>query len=52
LVADYDNEKALKKEMKIRTQSTIVVYKGTAEVARSAGVTDAAALKTTLTTGL
>ena len=52
LVADYDHEKAPKKEMTIRTQSTIVVYKGMAEVARSAGVTDAAALKATLTTGL
>ncbi len=52
LVADYDNEKALKKEMNIRTQSTIVVFKGKSEVARSAGVTEAAALKTTLTTGL
>jgi thiol:disulfide interchange protein len=52
LLADYDNEKDLKKEMKVRTQSTIVVFKGKTEVARSAGVTNAADLKTTLSSGL
>jgi len=39
LVADYDKEKALKRQLKVRSQSVIVVFKGTAEVARSAGQT-------------
>ena len=52
LQANYDTEKALKKELNIRTQSTFVVFKGKTEVTRSAGVTDAVKIKTTLATGL
>lgn len=52
LQADYDQEKALKKELNIRTQSTFVVFKGKTEVARSAGITDADKIKSTLATGL
>lgn len=51
LLADYDKEKALKKEMNIRTQSTFVVFKGKTEVARSAGVTEPDKIKATLATG-
>src|SRR5262245_55302117 len=38
-VADYDNEKALKKQLRVSTQSTFVVFKGGKEVARSTGQT-------------
>jgi hypothetical protein len=37
LVADYDKENELKRQLKVRSQSVLVVFKGTAEVARSAG---------------
>ncbi len=52
LQANYDTEKALKKEMNIRTQSTFVVFKGKTEVARSTGITEADKIKATLATGL
>lgn len=52
LQADYDQEKALKKELNIRTQSTFVVFKGKTEVARSAGITEADKIRATLATGL
>ena len=39
LVADYDKEKELKRQLKVRSQSVIVVFKGAAEVARSNGET-------------
>ncbi|MBI3157739.1 MAG: thioredoxin family protein [Burkholderiales bacterium] len=39
LVADYDQEKALKRQLKVRSQSVFVVFKGADEVARSAGQT-------------
>ena len=52
LQANYDTEKALRQEMKIRTQSTFVVFKGKTEVARSAGVTEAGEIRKTLATGL
>jgi thiol-disulfide isomerase/thioredoxin len=38
-VADFDNEKALKKALRVSTQSTFVVFKGGKEVARSTGQT-------------
>ncbi len=37
LVADYDKEKDLKRQYKVRSQSVLVVFKGATEVARSAG---------------
>ena len=39
LVADYDLEKDLRKAMKVRMQSTLVVFKGNEEKARLAGDT-------------
>ncbi len=48
LVADYDKEKELRKQMKVRAQSTLVVFKGSQEVARVGGDTEAAKLKATL----
>lgn len=37
LVANYDTEKDLKRRFNVRTQSTLVVLKGSQEVARLAG---------------
>lgn len=48
LVADYDTEKDLKKQMAVRTQSTLVVFKGTVEKARLAGNSDAGSLRAAL----
>lgn len=39
LVANYDKEKELKRQHKVRSQSVLVVFKGPTEVARSAGET-------------
>jgi thioredoxin-like negative regulator of GroEL len=39
LVADYDNEKELRRSLKVRSQSVMVVFKGTQEVARLNGQT-------------
>lgn len=52
LLADYDQEKALKKQMKVRMQSTVVVFKGRTEVARDGGSTDPAKLKAVLSSAL
>jgi thioredoxin 1 len=52
LVADYDKEKDLRKSMKVRTQSTLVVFRGSAEKARLAGDTDAGKLRTALKSAL
>jgi thioredoxin-like negative regulator of GroEL len=40
LVADYDKEKDLRRRLKVRSQSVIVVFRGADEVARSAGQTE------------
>ena len=36
-VVDYDSEEALREKLKVRTQSTLIVYKGKDEKARIAG---------------
>jgi thioredoxin 1 len=51
-VADYDASTELKKQMKVASQSTLVVFKGTREVARSTGVTDPSELRALLRKGL
>jgi len=43
-VANFDTEKMLKKSLGVTQQSTIVVFKGGKEVARSTGDTQAASL--------
>ena len=48
LVADYDKEKELRKSMKIRSQSVMVIFKGSQEVARLAGQTQATDIKAAL----
>jgi len=45
LQADYDQEKVLKKQMNVRAQSTVIVFKGKTEVARDVGSTEPAQLK-------
>ncbi len=52
LVVDYDKAQDLRKSLTVRTQSTVVVFKGKTEVARNAGDTDPAKLKATLVQGL
>ncbi|MEK8084822.1 thioredoxin family protein [Aquabacterium sp. A3] len=39
LVADYDKEKDLKRQYKVRSQSVLIVFKGDQEVARLGGQT-------------
>lgn len=50
LVADYDSETELKKALKVRGQSTLVVYRGKTETGRSVGVTAPEGLRTVLET--
>ena len=52
LVADYDKEKDLRKAMKVRMQSTMVVFKGSEEKARLAGDTALDKIRATLKAGL
>ena len=44
-VADFDTEKALRAALRVNQQSTIVVFKGQRESARSTGQTQKAALE-------
>lgn len=48
LLVDYDQERELKREMGIRSQSTLIVFKGKEQKHRSGGVTDPQALKAAL----
>ena len=52
LVANYDLEKELRKAMKVRTQSTMVVFKGSEEKARLAGDTAPDKIRAALKAGL
>lgn len=47
-VADYDKERELKRKLNIRSQSTLVVYRGAEEKARMAGDTDAGKIRALL----
>jgi thiol-disulfide isomerase/thioredoxin len=47
-VADFDKEKALRNALHVNQQSTIVVFKGKQETARSTGETQKGALETFL----
>jgi thioredoxin 1 len=49
---DYDGETELKKSLKVRGQSTVIVYKGTKEMARSVADTSVAGLKQILAKSL
>ncbi len=50
LVVDYDNERALKRSLKVRSQSVIVVFQGDRETARLGGETRPDRIKTALLT--
>ncbi len=52
LVANYDDEKELKRRFNVRGQSTLVVLRGNKEVTRSVGDTTVAGLRTALKAGL
>ena len=52
LVADYDKEKDLRRQHKVRSQSVLIVFKGKAEVARTTGETQPEALSLALAKAL
>ena len=52
LTVDYDKEVALKQQLKVRTQSTFIVYRGSVERSRQIGVTDTDQLRISLRTAL
>ncbi len=52
LVVDYDANKPLRKELKVRSQSTFIVYKGRNEVARNGGETKPDAIRALLSKAL
>jgi thiol:disulfide interchange protein len=52
LVANYDNERELKKTMNVRSQSVVVVFRGSKETARIGGETKPDKIKTALLTAL
>ncbi len=47
-VVDFDTQKEITQRFGVRMQSTLIVFRGTAERDRSVGVTDEAALKALL----
>lgn len=52
LIANYDEEKALKKQYKVRSQSVLIVFRGDQEKARLAGDTDIEKIRAALQAGL
>ena len=52
MVVDYDSERELRKELGVRSQSTIIVYRGSKETGRLGGETDEAPLRAVLSTAL
>ena len=52
LVANYDTEKALKRQFKVNAQSTLVVLRGQKESARLVGETSAAGIRAALKSAL
>jgi len=48
LSADYDSERALRKQLKVPAQATLIVYHGAQERTRSTGQTDPDALRALL----
>lgn len=52
LIANYDEEKDLKKQYKVRSQSVLIVFKGEQEKARLAGDTDMNKIRAALQAGL
>lgn len=52
LSVDYDKETELKKQLKVRSQSTFIVYRGKVEKARAIGETSPEAIRKTLSSSL
>ncbi len=52
LVANYDSERELKQAMNVRSQSVVVVFKGSKETARIGGETKPEKIKAALVTAL
>lgn len=52
LKVDYDKESELKQQLKVRNQSTLIVYRGTTERARLAGETQPDKLRAALQSAL
>jgi thiol:disulfide interchange protein len=52
LVANYDNERDLKKAMNVRSQSVVVVFRGSKETARIGGETKPEKIRAALLTAL
>lgn len=52
LIADYDKEKDLRRAMKVRSQSTMVVFRGKEEKARLGGDTEPAKFRAALKAAL
>lgn len=52
LVVNYDNEKDLRRALKVRTQSTFIVYKGKDEKVRLAGDTEVDKIRAALKAAL
>jgi thiol:disulfide interchange protein len=52
LVVNYDQERELKRQLKVRAQSTLIVYRGSQETRRSGGETEATALRDALKSAL
>lgn len=52
LIAHYDDERDLRKALNVRSQSVIVVFRGSKETARVGGETKPAKLKAALATAL
>jgi len=48
LIVNYDKERDLKRQLGVRTQSTVIAYKGGKETGRLAGDTDPKALRAVL----
>jgi thioredoxin-like negative regulator of GroEL len=51
-VVNYDKEKSLRKEQGVRTQSTLIAFKGKSETGRLAGDTDADNIRAVLASSL
>lgn len=49
LVADYDTERELKRELNVRSQATLIVFQGKTQISRSGGVTEPDQLRAELT---
>lgn len=51
-IVDYDKEKTMRRQYGVRTQSTLIAFKGTVETGRIAGITDPEIIRDTLESSL